>query len=218
MSAQQDEGPDQRLEQLLDMVLQLAQGELGARVRPSARGDEIDSIATGMNMLAEELEASIAAERKVRAALEARVAERTRELEDKLSTIRAQAETIQELSTPVLKVWEGVLAMPLVGVLDTRRAQQMTEELLQAINQQQATVALVDITGVTVLDTRVADHLLDTMRAVSMLGADVILTGVGPVNAQTMVKLGIDVSELQTAGSLQSGLRKAIALTARDSQ
>jgi len=213
VSTDQNESRDQRLDKLLELVLQLAQGNLSTRLRPSARGDEIDSLTTGMNMLAEELEASIAAEQKMRAELEDRVAERTQELKDKLRTIQVQAETIQELTTPVLKVWEGVLIMPLVGVLDTRRAQLMTEHLLSEINRLQARVALIDITGVTVLDTRVADHLLETMRAVSMLGARVILTGVGPVNAQTIVKLGIDIGELKTAGSLEAGLKRALAIT-----
>jgi rsbT co-antagonist protein RsbR len=212
VSSERGESRDERLDELLEMVLRLAKGELGVRVRPSARGDGIDLIATGMNMLAEELEASITAEHAMRAELEERVADRTRELESKLATIQAQAATIQELSTPVLTVWKGVLVMPLVGVLDTRRAQQMNESLLQEIARQQASVALVDITGVTVLDTRVANHLLETVRAAAMLGARVILTGVSPVNAQTVVKLGIDVSAFETAGSLQAGLAKAIAL------
>jgi len=202
---------EERITQLLDLVLQLAQGNLDQRVTPSLIGDDIDSLATGLNMLAEELQASIEAERGTRAELEARVAERTKELEDRLATIAAQAATIRELSTPVLKVWKGVVVMPLVGVLDTRRAQQMTEQLLEAISREQAVVAIVDITGVSVMDTAVADHLIESVRAVRMLGAEAIMTGIGPVNAQTLVKLRVELGELSTAGTLEAALRKAMA-------
>lgn len=209
---------DERITQLLDMVLELARGRLTARVMPSALGDDVDSLATGLNMLAEELEASIESERAMRAELESRVAERTRELEERLATIAAQAATIRELSTPVLKVWKGVLVMPLVGVLDTRRAQQMTEQLLEAIGREQARVAIVDITGVSVMDTAVADHLMETVRAARMLGAQAILTGIGPVNAQTLVKLRVELGELPTAGTLESALKKALAITGNGAQ
>lgn len=210
MSDTQQSSPDERIGKLLDMVLELAQGNLEARVRPSPVGDDIDSIATGLNMLAEELAASIDSERAMRAELEERVAKRTQELQDRLATISAQAATIRELSTPVLKVWKGVLVMPLVGVLDTRRAQQMTDQLLHAIGREQARIAILDITGVSVMDTAVADHLMEAVRAARLLGAQTILTGIGPVNAQTLVKLRVELGELATAASLETALKRAL--------
>ena len=125
-------------------------------------------------------------------------------------TIARQAQEILEVSTPVVQVWEGVIAAPLIGTLDSQRTEQFMERLLQRIVETNSPVALVDITGVPTLDTQTAQHLIETVTAVRMLGAQVVLTGVRPVLAQTLVHLGIDLSSLVTRSSMSAGLRIAL--------
>ncbi len=127
-------------------------------------------------------------------------------------TIARQAQEILEVSTPVVQVWDGVIAAPLIGTLDSQRTEQFMERLLQRIVETNSPVALVDITGVPTLDTQTAQHLIETVTAVRMLGAQVVLTGVRPVLAQTLVHLGIDLSSLVTRSSMSAGLRVALDL------
>jgi len=145
--------------------------------------------------------------------LERRVKERTAELEEQLDLVTAQGETIQELSTPVIRVWDEILVLPLVGVVDTRRAQQIVRGLLEAIVETASTVAIIDITGVPVVDTRVAHHLLKTIEAARLLGTEVLLSGVSTHNAQTLVGLGVDLSGVVTKGTLLASLRLAFEIT-----
>lgn len=110
----------------------------------------------------------------------------------------------------MVQVWEGVIAAPLIGTLDSQRTEQFMERLLQRIVETNSPVALVDITGVPTLDTQTAQHLIETVTAVRMLGARVVLTGVRPALAQTLVHLGIDLSSLVTRSSMSPGLRVAL--------
>jgi rsbT co-antagonist protein RsbR len=121
--------------------------------------------------------------------------------------ISAQSREILEIATPVVQIWSGIVAAPLIGTLDSQRAQQFTERLLERIVEMRASVALVDITGVPTMDTRTAQYLLEAISAVRLLGAQVILTGVRPAIAQTLVHLGIDLSSVATRPSLEAGLR-----------
>jgi PAS domain S-box-containing protein len=127
-------------------------------------------------------------------------------------TIARQAQEILEVSTPVVQVWDGVIAAPLIGTLDSQRTEQFMERLLQRIVETNSPVALVDITGVPTLDSQTAQHLIETVTAVRMLGAQVVLTGVRPVLAQTLVHLGIDLSSLVTRSSMSAGLSVALDL------
>jgi PAS domain S-box-containing protein len=127
-------------------------------------------------------------------------------------TIARQAQEILEVSTPVVQVWEGVIAAPLIGTLDSQRTEQFMERLLHRIVETNSPVALVDITGVPTIDTQTAQHLVETVTAVRMLGAQVVLTGVRPALAQTLVHLGIDLSHIVTRSSLAAGLRVALEL------
>jgi len=153
--------------------------------------------------------------RQISADLERRAEERTAELIRANEALRQQTETVLELSTPVVQLWEGIVLLPLVGVLDTHRAQQMTERLLQAISDTEALVALLDITGVPVIDTSVAQHLLKAVRAARMLGAQVVITGFSPETAQTISRLGIDLGEVRTCGTLRAGVAEALLITGR---
>lgn len=114
-----------------------------------------------------------------------------------------------EHSTPVVTIWEGMLLMPLMGIIDTQRAQQIIEALLDAIVSTESRVAIVDLTAVPAFDTRVAQHIMKTVSAAKMLGADVIVTGISPDAAQTLTKLGVDLSVLDTRGGLVSGVAAA---------
>ena len=126
--------------------------------------------------------------------------------------IKQQSQEILELSTPVMQVWQGVVAVPLIGCLDSQRTQQFMERLLDRIVETNSPVALVDIMGVPTIDTQTAQHLIETITAVRLLGAQVVLTGVRPAIAQTLVHLGIDLSGITTRSSLAAGLLVALDL------
>ncbi len=123
-----------------------------------------------------------------------------------------RAQEILDIATPVVQVWEGVILAPLIGSLDSQRTQQLMEKLLQGIVDSRSSVALVDITGVPMIDTQTARHLVEAIAAVRLLGADVILTGLRPTIAQTLVHLGIDLAGVNTRSSLAAGLRSAMEL------
>jgi PAS domain S-box-containing protein len=124
--------------------------------------------------------------------------------------IQQQSKEIMELSTPVMQVWQGVVVAPLIGSLDSNRTQQFMERLLDRIVETNSPVALVDIMGVPTIDTQTAQHLIETISAVRRLGAQVVLTGVRPAIAQTLVHLGIDLSGIMTRSSLSAGLQVAL--------
>jgi anti-anti-sigma factor len=127
-----------------------------------------------------------------------------------------QAREILEISTPVVQVWDGILLVPLIGTLDSQRTQQVMEKLLTAIADSNSPVALIDITGVPTIDTQTARHLVETVTAVRLLGAEVLLTGVRPAIAQTLVHLGIELSGVNTRSSLASGLKQALEMLAHE--
>ena len=124
-------------------------------------------------------------------------------------TIHEQQEAIRELSTPVLQLREGLLILPIIGAIDTRRARQLTEQLLYAVRDNRAKVAVIDVTGVPSVDSRVANHLVQTVEAARLMGARVIVTGLAPEIAQTLVRLGVDLTKITTVGDLQGGIDEA---------
>jgi len=137
-------------------------------------------------------------------------AEATRQTEYQAAVIAAQRDFIRELSTPLMPLADGVLAMPLIGTIDTSRAQQIMEALLEEVTVQRARVVILDITGVRVVDTQVAQALIQTTRAASLLGTQVVLTGIQPEIAQTLVQLGIDLGHIVTRSTLQDGIAYAL--------
>lgn len=162
--------------------------------------------------------------RKSHEELESRVRERTAELEKLNQALRVeieerkraeeiisrQAQEILEVSTPVIHVWEGIVSVPLIGTLDSMRAQQLMEQLLQKIVETGSLVALLDVTGVPAIDSKTARHLIETISAVRLLGAEVVLTGIRPAIARTLAQLGVDLSNVNTRSSFSAGLLFAL--------
>ena len=130
-----------------------------------------------------------------------------RDLEGKLETIEMQQAAIRELSTPIIEVWAGVLCLPVVGIVDSQRSAEMTETLLETIVAKQARMAIVDITGIDVMDTKTADHFIKMARAVRLLGAECIVSGINPGIAQTLTHIGVDLTGVRTLRSLRDALQ-----------
>jgi rsbT co-antagonist protein RsbR len=130
-------------------------------------------------------------------------------VQERERVIRQQQEAIRELSTPVLQVRERLLILPMIGVIDPQRARQLTEQLLRGIRTNRAKVVVIDITGVAAMDVTVANHLVQTVEASRLLGATVIVTGLSPEIAQTLVTIGVDLGKMNTVGDLQGGIEQA---------
>src|SRR6187402_1669900 len=130
-------------------------------------------------------------------------------VDERERVIRQQQDAIKELSTPVLPVRERLLILPIIGVLDSERARQLTEQLLNGIRTHRAKVVVIDITGAPDVDQTVANHLVQTVDASRLMGASVIITGLSPTIAQTLVTIGVDLSKMNTIGDLQGGLEEA---------
>ena len=130
-------------------------------------------------------------------------------VDERERVIRQQQDALRELSTPVLRVRERLLILPIIGVLDSGRARQLTEQLLSGIRTHRAKVVVIDITGAPEVDATVANHLVQTVDACRLMGAGVIITGLSPKIAQTLVTLGVDPNKIHTMGDLQGGLEEA---------
>ena len=206
-----ERGDAEAAEEILGVLLQLGAGNLDARVTQPDGDGPLDMIAVAVNMFADELAWAKDRELELRAHLERQVAE----LERNQEQIAAQHQAIRELSTPVLEVGDGVLVLPLVGSVDEARGEQVIDDLLDAIAKEQAHAAIIDVTGLALLDTLVAGQLLRAIAAAQLLGARVIVTGMGSANAQLLVELGVDFGAVETARTLKSGLDVALARARR---
>jgi rsbT co-antagonist protein RsbR len=130
-------------------------------------------------------------------------------LDTRENVIRQQQQAIKELSTPVLPLRTGLLLLPVIGVIDSERARQLTEQLLDGIRTYRAKAVVIDLTGVPAVDSAVANHLLQTVRAAKLLGASAVITGISTENAQTLTRIGVDLSGLVTTSDLQRGIEEA---------
>lgn len=187
--------------EILTVLAQVAAGDLSLRVQTNDAPDSpVGALARGINGIIEAWRESEIKARKTKRALEA-----------KLGTIETQAAAIRELSTPIMEIWEDVLLLPIVGVLDTRRSDDLMSGLLSAIVQNQSKHIILDITGVEIVDTSTADYLIKVVRASRLIGARCVLTGLSPAVARTLVEIGADLSEVTTLRSLREGLRHCLA-------
>lgn len=130
-----------------------------------------------------------------------------RELENQITTIDKQRAAIRDLSTPIIEVWAGILCVPIVGVLDSSRASEMTSALLNAVVDKKARYTIIDITGIDAMDTGATDHFLRMARAVRLLGADCVLSGLSPGVARTITHMGIDLQGVQSHRTLRDALQ-----------
>lgn len=138
------------------------------------------------------------------------------EIREQIDTIERQRYAIRELSTPILQLWDNVLALPVIGLVDTRRSADIMERMLAEIVNQQSQFVILDITGVDIVDTRTADYFIKVIRAAELLGAKCFLTGIQPAVAQTLVEIGVDLSSLKTLRNLQEGLKECLRSGAAD--
>ena len=132
-------------------------------------------------------------------------------LEEQIATIEAQRNAIRELSTPVIEIWKGVLCTPIVGVLDSMRASDITAELLHAVVERRAVYVILDITGIEVMDTSTTDHFLRLAKSVTLLGAKCVLSGVTPRVASTITQMGVELDGVRSHRNLRDALRAWVA-------
>lgn len=210
-----------RVEAIENTLAAAAAGIFHERVPidPSAALDDLSSVEHGVNAMLDDV-----------AAIRDQDAERTRQVEEMLGVTQAQArsleealETIQnqrasiaELSTPILQLWDDVLAMPIIGVVDTRRSLDIMERLLNEVSARQSRFVILDITGVEVVDTKTADHFIKVTQAARLLGAECVLSGVKPAVAQTLVEIGVDMAALQTVATIKDALRECLRKLGRN--
>lgn len=190
-----------RINRIEDILASVAAGDMDARI-DSETEDDLSGIEAAIDLLIDDLTDELKQREKMQ-----------KEVEDKLSKIQEQQKTIfqqqadlLELSSPVSKVWDNVLILPVIGTLDSQRTQIMMENLLEKIVETGCTISILDITGVPTVDTQVANHLLKTVTSARLLGAECIISGISPAIAQTIVHLGIDLSSIKTKATLQDAM------------
>ncbi len=190
-----------RINRIEDVLSSVAAGDMEARI-DSQTEDDLSGIEAAIDLLIDDLTDELKQRERMQ-----------KEVEDKLSKIQEQQKTIlqqqadlMELSSPVSKVWDNVLILPVIGTLDSQRTQIMMENLLVKIVETGCTIAILDITGVPTVDTQVANHLLKTVTSARLLGAECIISGISPAIAQTIVHLGIDLSSIKTKSTLQDAM------------
>lgn len=195
------EGVMDHVDRITRALADVARGEYSPRVTtPHGEDHPLGALARGVNEMIE----ALAAEQDKSAVYRV-------ELEEKIALIDQQRAAIRELSTPIIEVWENVVCLPVVGVLDSTRSAEMTESLLTAIVEKKARCAIIDITGIQVMDTATADHFLRMAKSVKLLGSECMLTGIHPNIAQTIVHMGVDLSDVATHRSLRNALTRYLA-------
>lgn len=187
----------ERIADILMVLTSITSGSLSERLPPDLDEDDpFGVLYEGINEVVETLIAG-----------QDRLATYQKELEARLQTIEQQRSAIRELSTPVIEVWERVLCLPVVGVVDTARSAEMTEALLRAVTDKKTRYAIVDVTGIEVMDSRTTDHFIRMARAVRLLGAECVLAGISPNIAQTIVHMGVELAGIVTFRSMREALQ-----------
>ena len=190
-----------RIDRIEDILAAVAAGDLDARVN-SETEDDLSGIEAAIDLLIDDLTDEL----KQREKMQKEVEDKLSKIQEQQKTIVQQQEDLLELSSPVSKVWDNVLILPVIGTLDSQRTQIMMENLLEKIVETGCTISILDITGVPTVDTQVANHLLKTVTSARLLGAECIISGISPAIAQTIVHLGIDLSSIKTKATLQDAM------------
>lgn len=199
-----------RVASVLDVLSMIAVGELDMEEIDSKlvrHDDSFGEVETMLRTLAADLGEVLRANDHYTQQIEATA----RDLQAKLDTIERQQLAIADLSTPVLEIWNDILALPIVGIVDTQRSVEMTERLLQSIVDRQARCVIIDITGVDVVDTATADHFVKMVRAAAMLGAHCVVCGISPDVAQTLARIDVELTDVTTMRSLKDALYHCLA-------
>jgi rsbT co-antagonist protein RsbR len=190
----------ERITDILVVLSAIGAGSLDERLATGLPDDDpFSTLYEGINDVVERLITS-----------NGRLATYQHELESRLQTIEQQRNAIRELSTPVIEVWDGVLCLPIVGIMDTARSVEMTERILHAVMEERARCVIIDVTGIGVMDTRTVDQLIRLAKAVRLLDAQCFLTGIGPVIAQTLDQMGVDLSTIATRRTLRDALQEYV--------
>jgi rsbT co-antagonist protein RsbR len=190
---------DARIEQMLEAIGRASAQDFSFKLTINPMPDALQALESAVSTLVLEL-----AETKERNRAQ------IREIELKNHEIaERQSMVLRELSTPIIAIWDGILSLPVIGTVDTARSAEMMDKLLERVVQDQATHVIIDITGVSMLDTRTADHFLRMGKAVRLLGAECFLTGISPHIAQTLAQLGVDTSTIRTVRRQSDALKIA---------
>jgi rsbT co-antagonist protein RsbR len=217
-----------RLERAARALAEIGAGNWAQEAEIEVGRDALGALEQGINNVMMDLQTLELANREKEASLElqqAALVERLatieaqrqqlevqeRDLRARLETIHYQAEAIRELSTPILEIEEQVIALPIVGVVDTKRAHEITEKLLEHIGKTHSRCVILDVTGVQVVDTATAGHLIKVVRAAALMGARCVVTGLSPAVAQTLVAVGVELGGTRTLRNLREGLRDSLA-------
>ncbi len=195
----------ERINHIEDVLSSIAAGNLDLRIESDIE-DDFSGVEQAINLLIEDLTHELRKSNQMKAEME----DKLRKIQEQQKTILQQQEDLMELSSPVSKVWENILILPVIGTLDSQRTQIMMENLLQKIVSTGCTTAILDITGVPTVDTQVANHLLKTVTAARLLGAECIVSGISPAIAQTIVHLGISLTNILTKATLQDAMIYAL--------
>lgn len=194
----------ERIADILMVLSSIAAGSVNERLRGDLGDDDPFTVLyEGINEVVENLVSG-----------QERLEGYQRELEARLQTIDQQRSAIRELSTPVIEVWDRVLCLPVVGVIDTARSAEMTEALLRAVTEKATRCAIIDVTGIEVMDSSTTEHFLRMARAVRLLGAECVIAGISPAIAQTIVHMGVDLSGVVSFRSLREALQHHVSTTA----
>jgi rsbT co-antagonist protein RsbR len=187
----------ERLEQVIDALARATCQDYSHRIPVAGEEDDLLELEVGVNILLQDLQKAARQNAEALAEIE----RKNREIAQR------SAMALRELATPIISVWKGVLTLPVIGAVDTERSADMMDTLLQRVVMDQATHVVIDITGVSVLDTRTADHFIRMSKAVRLLGASCFLTGISPAIAQTLAQLNVDTSSTRTVQKLSDALR-----------
>jgi rsbT co-antagonist protein RsbR len=191
-----------KIADILVVLSDVGGGDYSSRLRTDLpENHPLGALFTGINEMVD----ALAAEQK-------RNEQYQRELEEKLAMIEQQRAAIRELSTPIIEVWDGILCLPVVGIMDSTRSAEMTDALLRAVVGSRAACTIIDITGIEVMDTGTADHFIRMTKAVRLLGAECVLTGINPQIAQTIVHMGVEMAGVTTHRSLRDALQHFVGV------
>jgi rsbT co-antagonist protein RsbR len=189
-----------RLGTIFQAVNSFSEGNFDVDLPVEDSDDELDLISIGLNIMKAEFKK-----------LEDMYVTELQQTKEKLAIIEQQKETISSLSTPIIQVWDGILSLPVIGIVDSKRATDMMDNLLTAIVETRTKYVIIDITGVDVVDTKTADYFIKMVKAVWLLGTKCYITGINPAIAQTLTHIGVDLTDVATMRTLQDALQKAFS-------